>query len=382
MAASSTESRYEVLPLESMPDTVFEQMLGFLSFHEIAIFRRVSRKFNNTCSRLLNQGFRAAEKFHAKCLKDVKAKLPRRESERRTHKLSKHNDILTAIETRISLLSMTFLKFVDHNICCFIPGKVIDEIFSVLRIISNWKEPAKDDKQPRAFEVLQELRDISSMAMEYFDDKIVPGFKVPSPLKYGSAFSAVRMDPNYQVMMPMIHGHGPSMSIFHESDATRLRTPTCSKSLVPYPTSEPAKASRKLYSEFERLSKTVKKVKKTSLITRLRKQNDLYKSTVDVQNNKITDMDKKIDQQNEIIQQQNAKIAEQAERIEAIHRRISESGIFAAKNVVKEPKKETVAPQHNGSVAGGSKKRMLETEDITTQQNEIVLEMNKRVKVE
>ena len=69
MAASSTESRYEVLPLESMPDTVFEQMLGFLSFHEIAIFRRVSRKFNNTCSRLLNQGFRAAEKFHAKCLK-------------------------------------------------------------------------------------------------------------------------------------------------------------------------------------------------------------------------------------------------------------------------------------------------------------------------
>ena len=183
-------------------------------------------------------------------------------------------------------------------------------------------------------------------------------------------------------MMPMIHGHGPSMSIFHESDASRLRTPTCSKSLVPYPTSEPAKASRKLYSEFERLSKTVKKVKKTSLITRLRKQNELYKSTVDVQNNKITDMDKKIDQQNEIIQQQNAKIAEQAERIEAIHRRISESGIFAAKNVVKEPKKETVAPQHNGNVAGGSKKRMLETEDITTQQNEIVLEMNKRVKVE
>merc|ERR1719230_2527364 len=113
----------------------------------------------------------------------------------------------------------------------------------------------------------------------------------------------------------MIHGHGPSMSIFHESDATRLRTPTCSKSLVPYPTSEPAKASRKLYSEFERLSKTVKKVKKTSLITRLRKQNELYKSTVDVQNNKI-------------IQQQNAKIAEQAERIEAIHRRIAESGIF------------------------------------------------------
>ena len=102
-----------------------------------------------------------------------------------------------------------------------------------------------------------------------------------------------------QVMMPVKHCHGHSMSIFHESDASRLRTPSSSKSLVPYPTSEPAKASRRLRLDFERLTKTSKKVKKTSLISRLRKQNEVYKSTVDVQNNKIVDMDKKIDQQNE-----------------------------------------------------------------------------------
>lgn len=29
----------------------------------------------------------------------------------------------------------------------------------------------------RSHEVLQELRDLSSMAMEYFDEKIAPGFK-------------------------------------------------------------------------------------------------------------------------------------------------------------------------------------------------------------
>ena len=58
----------------------------------------------------------------------MKALLPRRESERRNHKLSCHCDILTAIETRISLLSMTFVKYIDLDICCFIPGKVIDEI--------------------------------------------------------------------------------------------------------------------------------------------------------------------------------------------------------------------------------------------------------------
>ena len=70
---------------------------------------------------------------------------------------------------------MTFLKYVDINVCCFIPGKVLDEIFSVLRTIS------KDENPPRAFEILQELRDISSMAMEYFDEKIVPILKKKLP---------------------------------------------------------------------------------------------------------------------------------------------------------------------------------------------------------
>jgi len=55
----------------------------------------------------------------------VKARLPRRESERRTHPLARHVDILGAIETRISLLSMTYSKYIDQGLCCFIPGKVI-----------------------------------------------------------------------------------------------------------------------------------------------------------------------------------------------------------------------------------------------------------------
>lgn len=55
----------------------------------------------------------------------VKAKLPRRESERRNHPLARHVDILSAIETRLSLLSMTYSKYIDLGLCCFIPGKVI-----------------------------------------------------------------------------------------------------------------------------------------------------------------------------------------------------------------------------------------------------------------
>lgn len=49
--------------------------------------------------------------------------------------------------------------------------QVIDEIFRVLRLIRDTKTP------PRAHEILQELRDISSMAMEHFDEKILPDLK-------------------------------------------------------------------------------------------------------------------------------------------------------------------------------------------------------------
>lgn len=48
---------------------------------------------------------------------------------------------------------------------------MIDEIFRVLRLVTDSKTP------PRAHEILQELRDISSMAMEHFDEKILPKLK-------------------------------------------------------------------------------------------------------------------------------------------------------------------------------------------------------------
>ncbi len=55
------------------------------------------------------------------------------------------------------------------------PPQVIDEIYRVLRYVNSTRAPQ------RAHEVLQELRDISSMAMEYFDEKIVPILKKRLP---------------------------------------------------------------------------------------------------------------------------------------------------------------------------------------------------------
>lgn len=48
---------------------------------------------------------------------------------------------------------------------------MIDELFRVMRSLDSLKEP-----QP-PHQILQELRDVSTMAIEYFDDKIAPSLR-------------------------------------------------------------------------------------------------------------------------------------------------------------------------------------------------------------
>ena len=61
-----------------------------------------------------------------------------------------------------------------HKACVYLAAmlfrmlQVLDEMMRVLRALSDV------NVAPRTHELLQELRDISSMAMEHFDDKIVP----------------------------------------------------------------------------------------------------------------------------------------------------------------------------------------------------------------
>ncbi|XP_051937091.1 F-box only protein 28 [Hippocampus zosterae] len=171
----SVDQTHQNNPLLGLPIVAIEAILNFLSYDEISLLRSVCKRMDMICQRVLNQGFLKVERYHSMCQRQVKAQLPRRESERRNHSLARHADILAAVETRLSLLNMTFMKYVDSNLCCFIPGKVIDEIYRVLRYVNSTRAPQ------RAHEVLQELRDISSMAMEYFDEKIVPILKKKLP---------------------------------------------------------------------------------------------------------------------------------------------------------------------------------------------------------
>ena len=85
---------------------------------------QVCKPFDLLCQQTLNLGFSKVDKYHVKIQKLVKTKLPRRESERRNHPLAKHVTALSAIETRLSLMNMTYMKYIDMGLCCFIPGRV------------------------------------------------------------------------------------------------------------------------------------------------------------------------------------------------------------------------------------------------------------------
>ncbi|GIY38158.1 f-box only protein 28 [Caerostris extrusa] len=108
------------MSLLNLPDDVLEKILSCMSYDDVSRCRLVCRRMNDVCKRVLNRGFHRVERYHAKCLRQVKSQLPRRESERRKHSLARHCDILTAVETRLSLLGMTFMKFIEMDLCCFI----------------------------------------------------------------------------------------------------------------------------------------------------------------------------------------------------------------------------------------------------------------------
>lgn len=126
---------------------------------------------------------------------------------------------------------MTFMKFVDFDLCCFIPGKVIDEIFRLLRSVRKEKAVAIRDQshsQPRPYEVLQELRDITSMAMEHFDEKIVPQLKSPDRLSF---MTPVGGHPKYHspalyVSLPSTLVSGSASSSFSTPQAKRGSGPS------------------------------------------------------------------------------------------------------------------------------------------------------------
>ncbi|KAL6466423.1 hypothetical protein MHYP_G00242270 [Metynnis hypsauchen] len=288
-------------PLLGLPIVAIETILNFLSYDEISLLRLVCKRMDMICQRMLNQGFLRVERYHSLCQKQVKAQLPRRESERRNHSLARHADILAAVETRLSLLNMTFMKYVDSNLCCFIPGKVIDEIYRVLRYVNSTRAPQ------RAHEVLQELRDISSMAMEYFDEKIVPILKKKLP---GADLSG-RLIGSAPVA-------GPSTSL---TTMTLLAKNTPSR------------------SEMTKVQQQVK-VNGASM-TALRREMQEVRAKQLEQQKQLQDQEQKLLEQTQVIGEQNARLAELEHKL----RELMESAVGASA-----PSTSSSAPSSSSAV--------------------------------
>ncbi|CAG9863507.1 unnamed protein product [Phyllotreta striolata] len=244
----------------------------------------VCKRFNEVGKTMLSRGFVQLEKRHAKLYKQVKLFLPRRESERKSHHLARHFDILQAVETRISMLNMTYVKFMESNLLCFIPGKVLDEIKNVLNLVQSADSP------PRTHQVLQELRDLSSMAMEHFDEQILPKVKERvdkrSAFSYGSVASGT---------------NSSRLVISHQSLSNEIH--------------KVKKQSKTQKHHISFLTQTTQK-----LFQKHRKQNMRVKA----QAAKIREQDKKIREQDRKIQEQSAKIQDQEATLADIKRHLDE----------------------------------------------------------
>ncbi|XP_058837148.1 uncharacterized protein LOC131693393 [Topomyia yanbarensis] len=156
------------LNLLDMPVEILGHIFTYVGYKKVAQMRVISHQMNQVCSSILNSTFQKLQTQMLNRFQIVKAKMPRRESARRNHPLACECDILETCSMRLSLLQMTFGKHIERKHCCFFPGGILDEVYSVLNYIRTTPMLA------RPFKVTDELFDLSTMAMEYFREYIEP----------------------------------------------------------------------------------------------------------------------------------------------------------------------------------------------------------------
>ncbi|KAH8384629.1 hypothetical protein KR093_003527 [Drosophila rubida] len=151
-----------------LPTEVIHKTLGYLDYKKISSLRSVSNRMNDICMNMLNAAFSRQIKTTFNRFQSIKASMPRRESARRNHPLACECDIIETCYMRLSLLQMSMGKHIERGHCCFFPGAILDEVQSILNYISI------TPRLQRPYRVTDELFDLSTMAMEYFKDRIEP----------------------------------------------------------------------------------------------------------------------------------------------------------------------------------------------------------------
>ncbi|XP_016947743.1 F-box only protein 28 [Drosophila biarmipes] len=158
--------RSPAVNLLDLPNELIEKILGYMDFKKISNLRLVSHRLNDICMAMLNAAFSRQIKTTFSRFQSIKASMPRRESARRNHPLACECDIIETCYMRLSLLQMSMGKHIERGHCCFFPGAILDEVQTILNYISI------TPRLQRPYRVTDELFDLSTMAMEYFKDRI------------------------------------------------------------------------------------------------------------------------------------------------------------------------------------------------------------------
>ncbi|XP_059490125.1 F-box only protein 28 [Neocloeon triangulifer] len=212
--------------LFDLPPEILDKVFGYFKYKQISQLRTVCRSFDEVSSRLLNTGFARLQTKMMQRFQSIKARMPRRESARRNHPLACESDIVETIHMRLTLLHMTFGKHIERRHCCFFPGEILDEVNRILNYIEA------TSKLTRPYKVTDELFDLSTMAMEYFKDKIEPtlpeiSYFDPDFLEFTNSYHQAGNSSKYTIDSPK-GDESPS----HCSSATPTTPPTSSQALA------------------------------------------------------------------------------------------------------------------------------------------------------
>lgn len=169
-----------VLNLMDLPSEILDNILRHASFATVGTVRMVCRHLNQAASSLLNYEFARLRQAMQQRFQSIKAQMPRRESARRKHPLSRECDIIETVHMRLTLLHMTFGKHIERKHCCFFPGEILDEVHRILWYVEVTPTLS------RAYKVTDELFDLTTMAMEYFKEHIEP--TLPEISYFGADF--------------------------------------------------------------------------------------------------------------------------------------------------------------------------------------------------
>ncbi|KAH8308748.1 hypothetical protein KR059_001299 [Drosophila kikkawai] len=170
MGPSVSSAPVQVPPvgLLDLPNELIEKILGYVDYKKISNLRMVCHRMNDICMAMLNAAFSRQINTTFSRFQAIKASMPRRESARRSHPLACQCDIIETCYMRLSLLQMSMGKHMERGHCCFFPGSILDEVNGILNYINFTPQ------LQRPYRVTDELFDLSTMAMEYFKDRIEP----------------------------------------------------------------------------------------------------------------------------------------------------------------------------------------------------------------